>query len=480
MTSSDGLRRSVVKLFTVSRKADFYQPWAFGHERQSGGTGCIVEGNRILTNAHVVRNAVYVEAMKEGSARKFPARIEFVSHDDELALLTVEDPAFFADTQPVVWGELPVRQAKVMVYGFPIGGDELSVTEGVVSRIEVITYSHSRRQLLAFQTDAAINGGNSGGPVFAGGRCVGVAFQSHAPTTAQGIGYVVPVTLVERFFVRFGQQDKGGIPSLGAQWQRIESEALRAYLQLGETRLGVLVTRVLLNGSSHGKLQEGDVLLSLGGLTIAHDGTVALRDDDRVGLSHVVSQRRVGEALAVQVLRGGKELGFTIQLKRPTALIPRADHERKPSYCLFAGLMFLPLTTEYLAVWDWDQVDVRYRYLYENGYATPERSEVVVLSHVFAHSANAGYHKVRGGIVQKVNGQPIGSMRDLVRALKTPLGRFHVIEIDKAGDGGGHLDFHAAPGTHVVLDAAQVEAATREVMAGLGVTRDRSIDLDGV
>lgn len=64
-------------------------------------------------------------------------------------------------------------------YRYPIGGETLSVTSGVVSRIEVTSYVHGTAELLGIQTDSAINSGNSGGPAFNGrGQCVGIAFQS--------------------------------------------------------------------------------------------------------------------------------------------------------------------------------------------------------------------------------------------------------------------------------------------------------------
>ncbi|MCY0725815.1 hypothetical protein OVW19_29165, partial [Klebsiella pneumoniae] len=58
--ASEHLRRSVVKIFTVTKKPNYYQPWDFGYQKSSGGSGCIISGKRILTNAHVVSNQVYV------------------------------------------------------------------------------------------------------------------------------------------------------------------------------------------------------------------------------------------------------------------------------------------------------------------------------------------------------------------------------------------------------------------------------------
>src|SRR5207248_1061740 len=125
---------------------------------------------------------------------------------------------FFDDTAPVRFGDLPARQERLSVYGFPIGGNELCVTEGIVSRIEVHRYTHAFRNLLAIQTDAAINPGNSGGPVFRDGQLVGIAFQGYRSSEAEKIGYVVPTSIVQQFLedTRDGKCD--GLPSLGIFW----------------------------------------------------------------------------------------------------------------------------------------------------------------------------------------------------------------------------------------------------------------------
>ena len=477
---NDPLRRSVVKLFTTTRKPDFYQPWAFGHQRPSGGSGSVVEGKRILTNAHVVRNALFIQVLKAGDVKKYTARVEFVNHDEELALLTVEDESFFEGTIPVQFGGLPFRQDKVRVYGFPIGGNDLSVTEGVVSRIELIAYTHSTRHLLALQTDAAINPGNSGGPVFMDGKLVGVAFQAHNATTAQSTGYLVPMPVIEHFQRQVAAGVCDGVPSLGLQWQKIENEALREFVRLGKGQTGVLVTRVVYGGSSAGVLREGDVLMSIDGSRVEQDGSIELRGEDRVGFSHAVSQHLMADKIALQILRNGRLKTVAVTLQGPSSLVPRPHHERQPTYLMFAGLMFIPLTSEYLAAWDWSEVDARYKHFYSHQLPSPKRKEVVLLSHVLAHKVNAGYHQIRGAVVQRVNGKPIREMKDLVRALKKPVGKHHVIEIDNNQEDGASLDYHSASGTHVILRASQIADATGEVLAAYGVTRDRSADLDEI
>jgi S1-C subfamily serine protease len=80
-------------------------------------------------------------------------------------VLTVRDEAFWEDLYPLAFGELPALLDDVSVVGYPVGGESLSVTAGVVSRIELQEYAQGGETLLAIQIDAAINSGNSGGPV---------------------------------------------------------------------------------------------------------------------------------------------------------------------------------------------------------------------------------------------------------------------------------------------------------------------------
>ena len=146
--------------------------------KSSNGSGCFISGNRILTNAHVVSNSTFIQVRKYGQSKKVKARVLSISHESDLALLTVDDEDFFNDVKPLSLGNLPSVREKVTVYGFPLGGDTLSVTEGIVSRIEHRNYAHSSSYLLAGQIDAAINPGNSGGPVMVGSNIVGVVMQS--------------------------------------------------------------------------------------------------------------------------------------------------------------------------------------------------------------------------------------------------------------------------------------------------------------
>ena len=460
------MRRATVQIHFVASNPDYAQPWQPGRQGGGTGSGVVIDGHRILTNGHVVANAAYLSVRKSGDIKKYPARVAFVGHDGETAVITVDDESFFEGTVPAKFGGLPYQRDKVAVYGYPIGGTDLSVTEGIVSRVGVTVYSHSARALLAVQTDAAINPGNSGGPVFQDGKLIGIAFQHSAG--AQNIGYVVPMPIIERFLkdIKDGRYD--GIPDLGIWWQSTENDSLRKTLGLPMDNSGVLVTKVAYGASAWGALKEGDTLTKLDGVMIGQDGTIKFRDDERIDFSDLISRRQIGETLDASVVREGKEQVVKIRMKPSSDLVPGPRYDDKPSYFIAGGLVFMPLTDELIAA---RGAGFRVRSLSADGMPTPERTEVVVLSHVLAHDFNRGYHNWSMAPVTRVNGRFIGKLTDLVEAFRTPVNGRHEIECEHYSGYGENK------GTRIVLDAAAAAKILPAIMARYGVPMDRSEDL---
>ena len=158
-----------------------------------------------MTNAHVISWDKEILVRRYQDPRPYVAKVEFVGYDCDLALLAVEDESFFDGMEALGFGDLPKVRSSVITYGYPAGGEQISYTRGVVSRIEMQTYVHiGNRTLLGVQTDAAINPGNSGGPVLDKDfRVMGVALrgaENEAEAQRTEFHAAMPIAVVQSVF----------------------------------------------------------------------------------------------------------------------------------------------------------------------------------------------------------------------------------------------------------------------------------------
>ncbi|UCF30452.1 MAG: trypsin-like peptidase domain-containing protein [bacterium] len=454
------VRRSLVKVYTRSNPPDVRNPWQKLGITSTSGSGVVIEGNRILTNAHVVANQVNVEVKREGTTRRFEAGVEYVGHDCDLAILSVDDKDFFEGAVPVKLGTTSLIRDSVTVYGFPLGGETISVTEGIVSRIEVSRYAHSRRPLLLVQIDAAINPGNSGGPVISGGKMVGIAAQSIR--SAENVGFMVPASVIDHFFedVRDGRFD--GFPSLGVTYQAIENPSLRRALGLADGETGVLVTGVNFGSSANGTLRAGDVLLRIDGIPVAEDLSVPWRENNRLHFGYLIQSKQVGDRATLSILRDGRRIEEVISLRDEADLVPRPGFDVPPSYYIFGGLVFQPLSVDYLRLFKHMPPDFSYYVSYRN-LKTAERRQVVLLSKVLATPLTRGYQGWQDAIVNTVQGEVPRDLPDLVRIIESSADPWLRIE--------------AESGRVLVLDLQEAASKTTDVLGRYGIPEDRSEDL---
>ena len=460
--------KSVVKVLAVSDPPDYDQPWQTKGATSATGSGAIValpNGLRVITNAHCIADHVFIEVRRYGRSTKYVAEVEAMGPECDLALLRVPDSTFFDGTQPIAFGGLPNLSERVSVCGFPVGGERLSITEGIVSRIEMVRYELQRRRLLAVQIDAAINPGNSGGPVIRDGKMVGIAFQGLEE--AQLVGYMIATPVLEHFVRDAARGLRDGFPGLGAGAQPLESRAHRALLGLPrDVEGGILINQITYGGSAWGVLREDDVLLAIDDVPIAADGTVCFRDGELLTWDYTVSKRSVGETLTVDVWRERARYRLELELKPPHYLVAEDRFDERPSYFLYAGLLFVPLTRDFLKTWGdqwWAAAPREMVALYETGYRTPERTEPVLLQKVLADEANIGYHPYENLLVHSVDDQPVRSLSHLVELVE--------------GGAGRYVRFRMEVGLSVVIDRTIASARRASIEARYSVPRDRSTDL---
>ncbi|KFM29273.1 Protease Do-like 9 [Auxenochlorella protothecoides] len=481
---------AVCKVFCVHTEPDMSLPWQRKRQYSSTSSGFVIalEGDRfggkyLLTNAHSVENHSqarfgggggeterrHVKVKRRDDDSKFLAKVLAIGTECDIALLTVEDPEFWKDVEPVVLGPLPQLQDSVFVVGYPVGGDTISVTSGVVSRIEVTSYAHGATELLGVQIDAAINSGNSGGPVFnEAGECVGVAFQSYAGSEAENIGYVIPTPVIHHFLVDYQRNGTfTGFPALGIQWQRMESATLRHSHGMAPGQKGVLVREVLPLSEAAGVLQPGDVLMQFDQTQIANDGTVGFRSNERIAYSFLTSQKFTGDVASLRVLREGKELDLCIKLMRPDFLVPHHLFNKDPSYFVVAGLVFTNLTEPYLASeFGPDYLrEAPVKLLDRLLYTHKDRpgQQVVMLNQVLACEATIGYEDISNSQVAKFNDVKVNSLQHLVELVQENREPF--------------MRFNLESKEVLVLDASLAQACTEEMQVFHSIPHALSKDL---
>ena len=432
-------RDSIVKIYTTRAVPNYWTPWSAPTPQGGGGSGCVIGGERILTNAHVVSDQTFVQVRLHGRSKRYRAKVLSVSHEADLALLTVEDKAFFEGVEPLEFGKLPQTQDEVFVLGFPLGGDTLSVTKGVISRIEHRQYAHGSSFLLAAQIDAAINPGNSGGPVQQDGRIVGIVMQSLRAKDAENIGYMVPITIIEHVMQDLQDGTLNGFPVLGIVFQAMENPDLREHHGLGTEQTGVVITEVIPGSPAKGHLAVGDVVLAVDGHPVANNASVEFRPKERTSLSYYVQRHQIGEPIEVEVLHQGeiRKVSFNLTLGRQDSLlVPMEIYDQRPSYYIFSGLVFAPLTKNLLKSWGRNWRDKAPHHLV----------------------AKLEYN------VPKREGQEVLNLKNLVEVLE-----------QKSDD--KYLSVELKYGTKLLLNQQNAEQAHQEILNTYRIARDRSGDL---
>jgi len=475
---------SIVKVFTSHSDPNFCLPWQKHQQARSSGTGFVISGRPgkderfVLTNAHCVEHHNQVQVKKRGDDTKFIAHVISIGWACDLALLKVKDEEFYTGLIPVEFcRRLPNLEDEVLCVGYPVGGDTLSITSGVVSRVEVVDYAQNHTDLLGVQIDAAINSGNSGGPAFnkKSLMCVGVAFQGLCE--AENIGYIIPVIVVDHFLqdlMRTGGNPKG-FPTIGVEIQLLENPSLRKACKLDDkdkSHKGVLIKSVGKTSAAYGVLKEGDVLCAFNDVSIGNDGTTTLRKGERVAFSWNISKLFHGDIAPVRILRDGVMMNLDVTLTQPFQLCPSnlPDGQPMPTYFIVGGLVWTPLIQPYLSDAygeDWQtHCSVELSYRVQRGTAEDRETQMITLAQVLAHDATIGYEELEGSLLEKINGEKIKNMSHLIKRVA-----------DLRNSDTQFLRIETVDKSLIVLEIATLEETDSQILVDQSIPSLLSVDL---
>ncbi|MBK9238552.1 MAG: trypsin-like peptidase domain-containing protein [Rhodoferax sp.] len=469
-TAPVGVASSVVKVFSTARFPDPFKPWTKQAPKEATGSGVVIEGRRILTNAHVVLYASQVQVQANQDGEKISATVEAIAPGIDLAILKLDDESFFDSHAPLPrTSALPEIKEAVLAYGYPTGGTSLSITKGIVSRIEFATYNFPTSGL-RIQIDAAINPGNSGGPAVAGDKMIGLAFSRL--NDAQNIGYIIPNEEIELFLASVATGTVGRRATLMDEFQTLENPTLRAFLKLDKSVKGLVVHRPASSDPNYA-LRKWDVVTHIGGTPIDEQGMVKVGSDLRVNFRYLIQKVARDGKLPLTVVRAGQSLAVEVAVSPGWPLLIPDLQGRYPSYFVYGPLVFSSATAQYAAFLSGNAntmlafTFIRSPLLTRRGDSpSAEREELVVIaSPFFPHKLAKGYSNPSAGVVDSVNGIPIRSLRHLVAVLRDTKQEYVVIQTDNRG------------GESMVFPHKEMLAATEDILTDNGVRVQGSADL---
>ena len=303
---------------TTVRRDFFYGPVA----SQSLGSGFLIsDAGFILTNFHVISGSSRIQVTLPDQTQYYGEPLD-TDRSDDLALIKINLKKKSPFLRLGDSDQLQVGQ-KVLAIGDPFGL-EGTLTVGVVSSIGRAINSENQQRLEGMiQTDAAINGGNSGGPLLdSNGSVIGINTAILGQTNI-GIGFAMPINRAKALLSDYQAGRVTERPKPGVTTEYIAGDLAQA-LQL-PARGGLLVQTVARGSSEeaagvHGARQVvaiGNVELGVGGdLIVAVDGKRVERED---ALIRVISQKRVGDTITLSLYRNGRTLNLPVKLLRSPA-----------------------------------------------------------------------------------------------------------------------------------------------------------------
>jgi S1-C subfamily serine protease len=455
-TNAAGPEESVVRVFASLRLPNPMRPWAKQNPVEVMGTGAVIDGKRILTNAHIVLYAseVFVQGQKGGD--RFVAKVAALGGGIDLAILTLEDETFFDKRLPLPRAaKRPAVGEEVTLIGFPVGSTSMATTRGRVSRIDFAPYN-DLTEGLRIQVSAVADSGNSGGPALVNGSMVGLVFRR-----IQNAGLIIPNEEIDTFLedVKDGRYD--GKPRVTDRFQTLVNETLRKRLGLKRTDRGIMVRQASKIVPSN-PIRENDVVTRIGTAEIDNEGLVDF-EGMRLPFSVLVPRLAKNGMVPVRLIRAGKPMELGMVVTREDDRLIKPYRGQYPTYFVQGPLVFSTVIEEAVSTYsqgnpfvligsplvarDSDRV------------AFPGEELVVVTAPMLAHPMTRGYSDPFGLVVKDVDGVPIKNLRQLVEVLRDGKDEYVTIR------------FHSEFCETLVFPRKAMETSTADLMAENGIPR---------
>ena len=444
---------SVVKVFISASSSNYLHPWQSPNIFNYMGSGAIIEGNKIITAAHLVSDTNLVEVQKENDSKKYEAIVKYISHQADLALLEVKDKSFFDNTKPLTINQIVNSKDEITVLAYPFGSDTISTTKGFVSKVEYVNYIWSKKNLPAIQINVTTNSTNSGGAVVdAKGNLVGIPMMKLKDSN--NVAYIIPSVIINTFLEDVKDEKVDGFFTTSTLINYIENENMKKYYSL-ENGNGILVTSLDFNERN---LKINDVILSINGKNIANNGIIETTFG-KINFNFEFHIKQIGEKVKLKVLRDKQIIDVDYLIKNETPLI-NTEYSQEARYVIFGGLVFTPLTNNYLAEIknEASAIDMLFFNQKQKEYNLTE--PIIWMETIFSHKVNKGYSS-GFYILESVNDIKVKNFKHLVEILDTTTTEYIV--------------FSFLQNKKVILNTKEARESFKDIQKIYGLKSDRKV-----
>jgi hypothetical protein len=357
--------------------------------------------------------------------------------------------------------ELPQIKSQVSVYGYPQGGEDLSVTDGIVSRIEFASYNFGAAGVRV-QVDAALNPGNSGGPAIQDGKIIGLVFSKIQE--ADNIGYLIPPEEIKAFLDDAEDGEYEGRAMMFDAYQTAENDALRKYLKMPKGTTGVVVAEPYCREEDRDEypLKKWDVITHVGPHQIDNQGYVEARPGLRLRFLYYVPTLAEDDKIELTLLRDGEKEKVRVPISPNRNLLIPPLKEAYPEYFIFGPIVFTPATQEYLRALGGQGTAMLLAFdspllkRLNDFPAEQDEQLVLIATRLFPHTITKGYDNRPLAVIDEVNGTKIKNLKHLAEVLQENDEEFLRIET-------------ADKNESLVFRTSEIKEATEEILVDEGI-----------
>ena len=307
----DKVSGSVVSIVTSTKISSYF---GGSYDSSAAGTGVIVsDSGYILTNKHVVDGATSISVVLDDGTIYEDAKVAAVDPLNDIAFVKIEGAtdlkvATLGDSKTISVGQ------QVIAIGNALGEYQNTVTSGIVSgtgrslTATDSTGSMSERLSDMIQTDAAINSGNSGGPlVNAAGEVIGI--NTATSSSAENVGFAIPISSVKGMLSQLVEKGEAARAYVGTYGIEITAEVAKEYnlpVNAGAYLYSASSYSAILKDSPAAKagLRDKDIITAVNGVKVGAAGS----------LSSLVGEYKPGDTVQLTVIREGKEIAVNVEL----------------------------------------------------------------------------------------------------------------------------------------------------------------------